>query len=82
MTIISLQKAQENLNDLINETTSTHRPIIIKGKRVNAILLSETDWNAVNETLHLLSIPGMRESIIAGLATDIGKCSQITHWSE
>jgi len=47
----------------IDETTENHQPIVITGKRGNAVLVSEEDWNAIAETLHLLSVPGMRESI-------------------
>jgi PHD/YefM family antitoxin component YafN of YafNO toxin-antitoxin module len=52
---------------LIDETANSHQPIIMTGKRTNAVLISEEDWNAISETLHLLSIPGMRESIKEGL---------------
>lgn len=70
MTILNATEARAKLYSLIDETALTHQPIMIKGKRTNAVLLSEEDWNAINETLYLLSIPGMRESIIEGLPTD------------
>ena len=60
MTTYNVTQARTNLYKLIDETANTHQPIIIKGKRSNAVLLSEEDWSAINETLFLLAIPGMR----------------------
>lgn len=80
MTILNATEARAKLYSLIDETALTHQPIMIKGKRTNAVLLSEEDWNAINETLYLLSIPGMRESIIEGLATDASQCSKDLDW--
>lgn len=80
MTILNATEARTRLYSLIDETASTHQPIVIKGKRSNAILLSEEDWNAINETLYLMSVPGMRESIIEGMATDISECSKDLDW--
>lgn len=57
MTILNATEARAKLYSLIDEAAETHQPIVIKGKRSNAVLLSETDWNAINETLYLLSIP-------------------------
>ncbi|MDV6348307.1 type II toxin-antitoxin system Phd/YefM family antitoxin [Nitrosomonas sp. Is35] len=80
MTILNATEARAKLYSLIDETAQTHQPIMIKGKRANAVLLSEEDWNAINETLYLLSIPGMRESIIEGLATGVSQCSKDLDW--
>ena len=63
MTILNATEARSRLYSLIDETAETHEPIVITGKRGNAVLLSENDWNAIRETLHLRSVPGMRESI-------------------
>jgi len=65
---------------LIDETANTHQPIIIKGKRSNAVLLSEEDWSAINETLFLLAIPGMRESIREGMETDLKDTKKELDW--
>ena len=59
MTILNATEARSKLYSLIDETAKTHRPIIITGKRGNAVLVSEEDWNSIAETLHLLSVPGM-----------------------
>lgn len=80
MTILNATEARSKLYSLIDETASTHQPILIKGKRGNAVLLSEGDWNAITETLHLLSVPGMRESIKKGLEEDISECSRELDW--
>ena len=80
MTVLNATEARAKLYSLIDETALTHQPIVIKGKRSNAVLLSEEDWNAINETLYLMSVPGMRESIVEGMATDISECSKDLDW--
>lgn len=80
MTILKATEARARLYSLIDETAETHQPIIITGKRTNAVLLSEEDWNAIAETLHLLSAPGMRESIKNGMAEPIDECSTELEW--
>ena len=62
---ITAAEAKNEIQNLIDETAASHRPILITAERHNAVLLSEEDWNALQETLHLLSRPSMRESIIA-----------------
>ncbi|EMB45398.1 type II toxin-antitoxin system Phd/YefM family antitoxin [Treponema denticola] len=64
MTIMTATAARTNLYNLIDRTKEFHEPIIISGKRNNAVLISEDDWNSIQETLYLCSIPGMRESIL------------------
>ncbi len=80
MTTLNATEARTKLYSLIDETATTHQPIVITGKRGNAVLLAEDDWNAINETLHLLSIPGMRESIREGLAADPDDCHKDIDW--
>jgi len=77
---ITVTDARKTLYKLINETADSHEPILISGKKANAVLISEEDWNAVNETLHLLSIQGMRESIIEGLQTPLEDCDEFIEW--
>ena len=76
MTILNVTEARSRLYSLIDEAKETHKPIVIKGKRGNAVLVSEEDWNAIAETLHLLSVPGMRESIKEGMSQDLSGCSK------
>ena len=80
MKIVKVTEARANLYKLVDEAAETHQPIIITGKRNKAVLLSEEDWNAITETLYLLSIPGMRESIKKGLEEDLSKCSEELDW--
>jgi len=80
MKTITVTKARSNLFKLIDETSTIHEPIQITGKRSNAILIGEDDWRAIQETLNLLSIPGMRESIRKGLKTPIEECSEELDW--
>lgn len=80
MTILNATEARSKLYSLIDEAANTHQPIVITGKRANAVLVSEDDWNAIEETLHLLSIPGMRESIKEGLETPSSECAGELDW--
>lgn len=80
MSILNVTEARAKLYSLIDETTETHQPIVITGKRGNAVLISESDWNAISETLYLLSVPGMRESIKEGLEEDISACDKEVDW--
>ncbi len=80
MTILNATEARSKLYTLIDETTETHQPIVITGKRGNAVLVSEEDWNAIAETLHLLSVPGMRASIKEGMKDDLSECSKELDW--
>jgi antitoxin YefM len=77
---ISATEARKRLYALIDEVGDSHEPVQITGKRGNAVLLSEADWNAIQETLHLVSIPGMRESILDGLATPSDELSEQPGW--
>ncbi|MCH7613641.1 MAG: type II toxin-antitoxin system Phd/YefM family antitoxin [Candidatus Marinimicrobia bacterium] len=76
MKTINVTKARANLYKLLNETSESHEPIQITGKKTNAILVSEDDWRSIQETLYITSIPGMRESIMEGLQTPIDECSE------
>ncbi len=80
MTILNATEARSKLYSLIDETVNTHQPIVITGKRGNAVLVSEEDWNAISETLHLLSVPGMRNAIKEGLKENWSECSKELDW--
>ena len=80
MTTCSATEARANLYRLIDQAANSHEPVHITGKRNNAILISEEDWRAIQETLHLLSIPGMRESIREGMATPVDECDKAVDW--
>ena len=80
MATLSASKARTNLYRLIDDASSSHEAILITGKRSNAVLVSEDDWKAIQETIYLLSVPGMRESIRQGLKTPIKECSKEPAW--
>jgi antitoxin YefM len=80
MTALTVTQARKKLFNLLDETNSSHIPILIEGKRGNAVLIGEEDWTAIEETLYLTSIPGMRESIKAGLKTPLSKTSKTVKW--
>ena len=73
-------EARANLYRLIDATAHSHEPILITSKRNNAVLLSEEDWSAVQETLFLLSMPGMRESLREGMAAPLEECDEELDW--
>ncbi|QQL45244.1 type II toxin-antitoxin system Phd/YefM family antitoxin [Sulfuriroseicoccus oceanibius] len=76
MKTITATNARSELYRLIDATLESHEPVQITGKRGNAVLVSEGDWRAIQETLYLLGVPGMRESIIEGMAEPIDECSK------
>jgi prevent-host-death family protein len=80
MTVLKASAARAKLYRLIDETAQSHEPVLISGKRRNAVLLSEEDWRSVQETLYLVSIPGMRKSIVEGLKTPVSKCAKKIAW--
>lgn len=80
MSNITASEARAKLYRLIDEAAASHQPILITGKRNNAILVSEEDWSAIQETLFLLSVPGMRESIKEGLSTPVDACDKALDW--
>ncbi len=80
MTTLTASSARAKLYKLLDQTASSHEPVQITGKRSNAVLVSEEDWKAIQETLFLVSIPGMRESIRAGLKTPLSKLSKKLAW--
>ncbi|OVE78935.1 antitoxin [bacterium I07] len=80
MKTVTATKARSNLYNLIDEASTEHEPVQITGKRSNAVLISEEDWRAIQETLYLLSIPGMRESIREGMNMPVEDCTEEIDW--
>lgn len=76
MMTLNATDARSKLSSLIDEAVDTHRPVVITGTRGNAVLVAEEDWNVITETLHLLSVPGMHESIRAGMNQPVSECDQ------
>ena len=77
---ISASEARRRLFSLIDEVRESHQPVEIHGKRGSAVMLSEQDWRAIQETLYLTSIPGMRGSILEGMAAPIDELSEDAGW--
>ena len=80
MSSMTATEARRQLYRLVDEVQESHEPVRIAGKRGNAVLIGEDDWRAVQETLYLVSIPGMRESIVEGLATPVGGLDDSLDW--
>jgi prevent-host-death family protein len=80
MTTITATHARTQLYNLLDEVARSHIPVQITGRRAAGVLVSEEDWRAIQETLHLCAIPGMRNSIQKGLKTPVGKCRREPGW--
>ncbi len=80
MPTLSATEARAKLYRLIDQASISHEPIVITGKRGNAVLISEDDWRSIQETIYLLNIPGMRDSIREGLATPLEDCIEDIDW--
>ncbi len=80
MTSITATKARKHLYGLLDDVAASHEPVQIAGKRHSAVLVAEEDWRAIQETLHLTSVPGMRDAILKGLKTPVNKCARELDW--
>jgi len=80
MTTLSATEARKQLYKLLDDVSQSHEPVQITGKRGNAVLVSEDDWRAVQETLYLVSIPGMSEDILEGMATPADELEDEPGW--
>jgi PHD/YefM family antitoxin component YafN of YafNO toxin-antitoxin module len=80
MTSMTATEARRLLYSLLDDVAESHEPLQIAGKRHSAVLIAEEDWRAVQETLYLTSIPGMRDSILKGLRTPVEKCAKELDW--
>jgi prevent-host-death family protein len=80
MNAIDVKDAKKQLGRILEGVTKSHEPIYIVGKNTSAVMISQEDWSAIEETLYLMSIPDMRQSIIKGLKTPIEKCAKKLDW--
>ena len=80
METLNAREAREKLDSLLDETAASHEPVRIQGPRSSGVLVNEQDWNAMQETLYLLSVPGMRDSIREGLDAPLGQCEKEPGW--
>ncbi len=79
-TTLTASEARANLYRLMDQAAESHQPVTIVGKRNDAVLLSAEDWRAIQETLFLLSVPGMRESIKEWMAEPVDGCTAEPGW--
>ena len=80
MAVLSVSKAKENLEAIVEEVQNSYEPMIISGQNHSAVLVSEEVWRSIEETLYLSSIPGMKESIIKGMAEKVEECASSVEW--
>lgn len=80
MTTLTASEARASFYRLIDQTAESHKPVVISGKRANAVLISEEDWSSIQETLYLLAIPNMRESIKDAMAQPLSKSKKALKW--
>ena len=80
MDALTASEARAGLYRLIDQTAESHQPVLISGKRANAVLVSADDWSAIQETLYLLAVPGMRESIKDAMAEPLAKSKRALKW--
>lgn len=74
MSTINITNARKDLYNLVESVNLYHEPALIVGKKTNAVLISEDDWSAIQETLYLDSIPGMTQSILEGVNETLEDC--------
>ncbi len=80
MSSINITNARKDLYRIVESVNLSHEPIHITGKNSSAVLIGEDDWKSIEETLYLMSIPGMRESIVDGLNTPINDLEENLDW--
>jgi len=80
MPTLTATEARKRLYNLVDDVAESHDPIQIVGKRNSAVLIAEEDWRAIQETLYLSSIPGMRDSIREGLKVPVEECEEALDW--
>lgn len=80
MKTLTATQARKQIYRLLDEASDTHKPIQITGKRSNAVLISEDDWQSIQETLYLTSIPSMQESIVEGMNTALEETDEELNW--
>ncbi len=80
MKTLSVNEAREKLPELVEDVLLNHEPMLVSGINKNAFLVSESDWQAMNETLHLLSVPEMQDAIQSGISENIESTSKELKW--
>jgi prevent-host-death family protein len=76
----TVKATDAQLSGLVDEASRDKEPIAIESNGARAVLVSFEEWSAIQETLYLTSIPGMRESVQEGMSTPIEDCSETVDW--
>lgn len=80
MAVISATEARRRLYQLLDDVAEFHEPVQITGNRDSAVLVSEDDWRAIQETLYFTSVPATRDSIVEGMYTPVEECDEDLDW--
>ena len=80
MPTLTVSNVKKNLDTILEEVQDSYEPLIIAGEKYSAVLLSEEIWRSIEETMYLTAIPGMKESIIAGMNEKVEDCSPTVEW--
>jgi antitoxin YefM len=80
MTTLTATEASRRLDEVLDSLAESHEVVQIAGQRHSGVLVSEDDWRAIQETLYLTSIPGMKQSIVEGLQTPVRQCAKELDW--
>ncbi len=80
MTTLSTTEASSRLDEVLDNLAESHEVVQIAGQRHSGVLVSEDDWRAIEETLHLTGIRGMKDSIVEGLRTPVEQCAKELDW--
>ncbi|MDD5401629.1 MAG: type II toxin-antitoxin system Phd/YefM family antitoxin [Sulfurimonas sp.] len=78
--VMSVSEVRANIYNVMDETAQSHEPVLITGKRNNVVMLSLEDWNAIEETLYLNSIPNLASSIQDSMKSDDSEFSEDIEW--
>ena len=78
--IMSVSQVRADIYNVMDETAQTHEPILITGKRNNVVMVSQEDWNAIEETLYLNTIPNMVSSIQSAMKAPDSEFSETVQW--
>jgi PHD/YefM family antitoxin component YafN of YafNO toxin-antitoxin module len=80
VTTLTTTEASKRLDEVLDNLAESHEVVQIAGRRHSGVLVSEDDWQAIQETLYLASVPGMKESIVEGLQTPVEQCIKELDW--
>lgn len=77
---VTPSEARKHFYQLMDDVNTTHEPVFISGRKSEAVMIALSDWEAIQETLYLNSIPGMKASILKGMNTSPEDCLPSVDW--